>query len=96
VTRNKKNQDCGEVSFYVIIFFIVLSLNIMTRFLEIKKFSKLDENILKRKRTPTKQNQDKEKKTPNLSSLRLFTFVVLLSIDASVAIVTILLLCFKK
>jgi hypothetical protein len=67
----------------------------MSRFLEINYFFKLDESIKKEGPT-TKQNLDKKRKeTQNLSSLNFFTFVVLLSIDAGVAIVTILL-CSKK
>jgi hypothetical protein len=50
-----------------------------------------------KKRPTTKQNTDKRKeKGQNLSSLGLFTFVVLLYVDVDVAIVIILFLCSKK
>jgi hypothetical protein len=65
----------------------------MTRFLEIKEIFRLDKSI-KKKDPP--QNKTKTKKTQNLSSLTLFTFVVLLSIDVGVAVINICLFCSKK
>jgi hypothetical protein len=50
-----------------------------------------------KKRPTTKQNSDKRKaRKQNLSSLGLFTFVVLLYVDAGVAIINVLFLCSKK
>jgi hypothetical protein len=59
----------------------------------IKKQIGLDKNIKKRKGPNTKQNPKKE--ILNQHSLDLFTFIILLLVDASV-IVIILLLCSKK
>jgi uncharacterized membrane protein len=72
----------------------------MTRFLEIKKLSKLDESIKRKKKEKdppqNKPRQKKSQKIQNLFSLSLLTFVVLLSIDAGVVVVTIRLFCSKK
>jgi hypothetical protein len=58
MTRTQKNYDCGEISFCVVKISILLSLNIMTRFLEIKFL-----NLTKvyKKGPTTKQNPHKKK-----------------------------------
>jgi len=61
----------------------------MTRFLEIKNFLGLIKVYKKRTHHKTKPKQRKTKKTQNLFSFSLSTFVLLLSIDASVAVVII-------
>jgi hypothetical protein len=67
----------------------------MTRFLVIKNFLSLKKTL--KKRPTTKQNLNKRKaKRQNLSSLNLFTFVVLLFVDVGVVVITILLFCSRK
>jgi hypothetical protein len=71
----------------------------MTRFLVIKKLSRLDESVKKRTRHKTKPKQKKSKKMQNPSSLNLFTFIVLSPIDVvdvGVVVIIILLLCSIK
>jgi hypothetical protein len=69
-------------------------MNIMTRFSKIKNFLGLTKLLKKKAHYKTKPK--KKKKKTNLSSFNLFTFVVLLSIDVGVVVITIHLLCSKK
>jgi hypothetical protein len=63
----------------------------------IKKNYGLDINVKEKKRKDPPQNRtQKEKGTQNPPSLGLFTFIVWLHVDASVVIIIILLLCFRK
>jgi hypothetical protein len=72
----------------------VLILKVITKFLGIKKICGLDRNV-KGKGHITEQNL-KKRVTQNPPSLGLFTFIVWLSIDVGIVVITILLLCPKS
>jgi hypothetical protein len=59
-------------------------------------FSKLDESIVKKTHHKIKTLTKEKKNTQNPSSFSLFIFVVLLPIDVSAHVITILFLCSRN
>jgi hypothetical protein len=67
----------------------------MIRFL-IKKLSRLHKNVIKTDPPQNKTQKIEKQKTQNPPSFSLFTFIVLLLVDAGTIVITILFLCSRK